>query len=262
MTYYNNRIYTITEVMFNMNPTHKFKLADGKETTYAQYLLDNYKIKLQYPKDQPMIRCHIKRTGQDVYLVPECCLVTGITEQQKGKNFRDIKDDMFANAERKQRQAQAFFEAIKRNKDKYKALSLKYKIEVDESPLVINAYNCKPCKVIGNDKKEVDLKVLQKERDFSHYFTGPLKGVKLTNWAIFYAGFAKREFTTFVSELQNTVKNDYATSCSKPKTIQIEGKDFEARNWINAIQETQREENLQCCILIVPGRKGASPVYD
>lgn len=60
MTYYNNRIYTITEVMFNMNPTHKFKLQDGKETTYAQYLLDNYKIKLQYPKDQPMIRCHIK----------------------------------------------------------------------------------------------------------------------------------------------------------------------------------------------------------
>lgn len=64
---------------------------------------------------------------------------------------------MFANAERKQRQAQAFFEAIKRNKDKYKVLLLKYKIEVDETPLVINAYKCKPCKVIGNDKKEVDL---------------------------------------------------------------------------------------------------------
>ena len=48
-----------------------------------------------------MIRCHIKRTGQDVYIVPEVCLITGITDQQKGKNFRDIKDDMYANAEKK-----------------------------------------------------------------------------------------------------------------------------------------------------------------
>jgi hypothetical protein len=88
-----------------MNPTHKFKLQNGTEVSYAQYLLDNYKIKLQYPKDQPMIRCYIKRTNQNVFIVPECCLVTGITDEQKGKNFREIKDDMFANAEKKQRQA-------------------------------------------------------------------------------------------------------------------------------------------------------------
>jgi len=101
---------------------------------------------------------------------------------------------------------------------------------------VLDAYKCKPCKAIGNDKKEVDLIILNKERDFSHYFTGPLKGKKLESWAIFYSDFGKREFSTFLQELQNTVKNDFQTSCSKPKTIKIDGRDNDGRNWINAIE--------------------------
>lgn len=148
-----------------------------------------------------MIRCHIKRTGQDVYIVPEACLITGITDQQKGKNFRDIKDDMFANAEKKQQQAQYFFDAIMRDKAKYKKLQLEYKISIDESPLVLQAYQCKSGELIGNDKKTYPLKNLAKERDFSHHFTGPFKGKKLENWAIFHSQYGKRELSTFVQEL-------------------------------------------------------------
>lgn len=98
MTYYNSRIYTITEIHFNMTPRNEFTLQNGKKISYLKYLEENYKIKLQYPDDQPMIRCHLERTNQDVYLVPETCVVTGITDEQKGKNFRVIKDEMFANA--------------------------------------------------------------------------------------------------------------------------------------------------------------------
>lgn len=64
-----------------MNPTHEFTLQSGKKISYEKYLAENYKIKLEYPKDQPLIRCHIERTNQDVYLVPECCVVTGITDE-------------------------------------------------------------------------------------------------------------------------------------------------------------------------------------
>lgn len=105
---------------------------------------------------------------------------------------------MFANAEQKQLQAQNFFAAIKRDKAKYKKFTDQYKVTIEENPLVLDAYKCKPCKAIGNDKKEVDLIILNKERDFSHYFTGPLKGKKLESWAIFYSDFGKREFSTFL----------------------------------------------------------------
>jgi len=75
-----------------------------------------------------MIRCHIERTNQDVFLVPETCVVTGITDEQKGRNFRGIKDDMFANAQKKAEQTMAFFNAIKKDATKYKAITDKFKI--------------------------------------------------------------------------------------------------------------------------------------
>jgi len=99
-------------------------------------------------------------------------------------------------------------------------------------------------------------------RDFSHEFTAPLKGTQLNSWAIFYAEFGKREFSTFIQELQNTVKNDFKISCKKPKTIKIEGKDNDSRNWIDAIQQTNTEDKLDFIIILAPGRKGSSPIYD
>lgn len=49
MTIYNSRIYTISEVVFNKNPTNEFTLQNGKKISYEKYLLENYKVKLQYP---------------------------------------------------------------------------------------------------------------------------------------------------------------------------------------------------------------------
>jgi len=54
--------------------------------------------------------------------------VTGITDEQKGRNFRGIKDDMFANAQKKAEQTMAFFRAIKKDDTKYKAITDKFKI--------------------------------------------------------------------------------------------------------------------------------------
>ena len=79
------------------------------------------------------------------------------------------------------------------------------------------------------------MKILEKEWDFSHHSTGPYKGKKLRNWAIIYGGCGVKEFNLFVKELQSTVKEDYKMNCDKPMCIQIEGKDTDSWNWINAI---------------------------
>lgn len=262
MTLYNSKIYTITEICYKMNPTHEFTLQNGSKISYVKYLENNYKVKLQYPTDQPMIRCHIERTNQDVYLVPETCVVTGITDEQKGRNFRGIKDDMFANAQKKAEQTMAFFRAIKKDDTKYKAITDKFKIQVQETPLVVNAYPCKAAEVMGDQKKVFKLEKLQTQRDFSHDFNGPMNSASLNKWAIFYSNYGKREFNQFVQELQNTVKNDFQIKCSKPKCIQIDGRDNDSKNWIDSINQTNHEEGLEFIIVLAPGKKGASPIYD
>jgi hypothetical protein len=102
-----------------------------------------------------------------------------------------------------------FFEAIKRDAAKYKAVCDKYKIQITETPLVVNAYPCKAAEVIGDNKKTFQLSKLTTQRDFSHDFNGPMRSDDLKSWAIFYSNYGKREFNTFVQELQNTVKNDF-----------------------------------------------------
>ena len=81
MTYYNYRVYTISSIEFTMNPRNKFLLTSkNKMISYADYYLEQYKVAIE-DMEQPLLRCHMKSTGQDVYLVPELCVLTGVTEE-------------------------------------------------------------------------------------------------------------------------------------------------------------------------------------
>lgn len=111
---------------------------------------------------------------------------------------------MFANAETKMRQTKNFFDAIVKNNKEYKKISEKWKIEIDQMPIKIEAYKTTPTTIIGNDKKPYKLSKMK--RDFSHEFAGPLRGKKINSWAILYSQYGRREYDTFVQELQSTVQ--------------------------------------------------------
>lgn len=113
--------------MFNMSINDKFHIdSQDRDISYGDYLLEQYKVQI-YDRDQPLIRCHMKRTEEDIYLIPEACVLTGITEKQKAQNFRDIRPDMFADANKKMQQSRDFFQAIKEDKA-YMKESEKWKI--------------------------------------------------------------------------------------------------------------------------------------
>ena len=166
MTLYNNRVYKIDEIDFSKTPASKF-FCDmhnkNKEMTFGDYINDNYKIKVT-SKTQPMLKHHNIRTGQDIYLIPEFWVLTGITEQQKGFNFKSIKNDMFANADTKSSQAKMFFETLKSNRGNYEEMTEKWKIEIDETPTKVKAYQWNFGTIVGNAKKVYNLKGMQ--RDF------------------------------------------------------------------------------------------------
>lgn len=209
MTIYNNRVYKIDDIDFTKTPKDKF-LCDmhhkNKETTYADYINENYKMKITDP-DQPLLRNYNIRTNQDIYLIPEFCVLTGITEQQKGYNFRAIKDDMFANAAKKAEQAKRFFDTLKRNEKQYKDFTRKWKIKVEEEQLKVKAYMCKQGTVSGNQKQTYNLKDMK--RDFSREFNGPHKCKKIESWAILYSKFSSRQFDTLLKQLKQTVTEDF-----------------------------------------------------
>ena len=262
MTLYNNRVYKIDELDFTKTPNHKF-FCDmhnkNKEMTFADYVYENYKMKTT-DYDQPMIRHHNDRTGQEIYLIPQFCVLTGITEEQKGRNFRAIKDQMFANAGMKAKQASKFFQTLKNNKADYENFTNKWKIDVQENQLKVKAHVCKMGTIFGYKKKTYDIKDMQ--RDFSREFNGPFQAKKIQNWAILYSKFSSREFDTFMKQLKQTVTTDYEYACNKPITLQLRGDDRKPQSWIDTVNELTQDGSLDIIICISPGRKGSSPIYE
>jgi len=153
-----------------------------------------------------MIRHHDRRSEQDIYLIPEFCVLTGITEQQKGRNFRAIKDEMFANAQTKNKEATRFFNTIK-SSEKYESFTRKWKIEIDETPYKTTAHICGVGSIIGGSNKVFDLNNMK--RDFSREFNSPYKAKKIKKWIILYSRETQQMFKSFMSGLKKTVTEDY-----------------------------------------------------
>ncbi|XP_036145933.1 piwi-like protein Siwi [Monomorium pharaonis] len=93
LTDYNNYTYKIEDVDFETCPASTFPMKNGEHISYQEYYRKKYKIEITNPT-QPMLVTKTKRKGNAgqelVYLVPELCRATGLTESMK-ENFHLMK---------------------------------------------------------------------------------------------------------------------------------------------------------------------------
>jgi len=98
MTRYNNKTYTIVEILWDLRPSSTFDLK-GTQTRYADYFRERYDITIQN-NNQPMLRVKssMKRDENGVpldnycNLVPELCYMTGMTDAMRA-NFKVLQSD-------------------------------------------------------------------------------------------------------------------------------------------------------------------------
>lgn len=95
MTSYNNKTYRVDDVDFTQKPDSTFQRRDGTQVTYKRYFEERYHLKVTRP-DQPLLVSRTKpreiRAGMPeiVVLVPELCIMTGLTDRQR-ENFQLMK---------------------------------------------------------------------------------------------------------------------------------------------------------------------------
>lgn len=94
VTLYNTRMYRIKAVSFDLHPDSEFWHYDratkhSSWVSYAKYLQLYYeKNASDISMDQPMLEAYPEKEGEAVYLVPECCSLTGLNDEvRKDKNF-------------------------------------------------------------------------------------------------------------------------------------------------------------------------------
>jgi hypothetical protein len=258
MTIYNKRIYKIDDIDFEKNPTHKFvmnKHNKFREVSYAEYIKDNYQIEIE-DMDQPLIKYYSRELQQDIYLVPEVWVLTGITEQQKGRNFRKIKDQMFANAQTKEKQAKEFFEKIQINENSwYTEITQKWRIELDQARINVTGFWLNEGSIVGksNGKKLPTTIEELKDKDFSRNFNEPLKTDKIKLFALIYGDSWTSEFETFRNMLKTTVSKDFRFQIKKPIEVKVNN-DRNFGNWETAINELLSDNSPEFIIWICPGK--------
>jgi len=260
MTRYNQRIYRVEDIDYEMNPMKTFTLNEKgqtREITYKDYYKEKYGFDI---KDlaQPMLVHVQERRGEEskIYLVPETCMLTGISDDLKAKNSRDMRDILFANAEQKYKRIQTFFTTLM-NHEKCKALMQEWKMTLNDTPLHLEGAILDPGVLLIGNKQKIDLR--RDANDFDRKITSLFSQPRLEKWCVFYPKRFKREADSLMKEIQNVVR-DFKYPCKPPRRVEIENEFPET--WKAAIDKTLGgNPDTGCAIFIIQGKKGASPVY-
>ena len=109
ITRYNNRTYVAVDIDWNMTPNSTFKMHDGSEISFGAYYKSNYTSAVITDFDQPMVVAQVK--SDKVYLVPELCYLTGLTEKMR-RDFtlmKDLAEKLKADPQTRRNDYQVFF---------------------------------------------------------------------------------------------------------------------------------------------------------
>ncbi|XP_017770154.1 PREDICTED: protein aubergine isoform X2 [Nicrophorus vespilloides] len=258
LTDYNNKTYRISDVDEQQTPADGFLKKDGTKITYAQYFAERYRRKVTNMR-QPILVHKSKgreiRAGMSefIYLVPELCRMTGLTERQR-QNFTLMKN--LANYTRvtpneRIRKTLQFSERIRNNAnamEEIKQWDFKLARNIIEFPARVLPAE----KVIFNNHAylssggKVD-------------WTNDLKTHKmfidkpLNNWVIMFTKYDDNNTRAFVNTLKK-VSSDMAWKIGNPTYCLVNGDD--GASYVQKIKAyIQERPNTQLIVCILSNNR-------
>ena len=97
ITRYNNKTYKVDDIDWTETPSSTFIDENGRKKSFIDYYREKYNLVIE-EKKQPMLVSRAKRKTREeediaktIFLVPELCNMTGLTDQMKS-NFKVMKD--------------------------------------------------------------------------------------------------------------------------------------------------------------------------
>lgn len=136
----NSRTHTIESIDFEKSPMSTFpNRKEKKDTTFCEYYSKQYNISVRN-KNQPMVICKDKKTGQEIALLPELCNLTGLTDGMRA-NFQLMKQlsgQLHKSGQVRLDQTKQLMSEIQ-NQQKVKEFMEEWDMELGKEPLKVNA---------------------------------------------------------------------------------------------------------------------------
>ncbi|XP_034240768.1 piwi-like protein Ago3 isoform X2 [Thrips palmi] len=196
LTRYNDKLYRVDDIGFDMSPQDTFPDRGGGETSFVDYYKKQYDITIRDLKQPLLISKEKKKTGPKrgeeaqpdklICLIPELCNMTGLTDSMR-TNFTLMKDiATYTRITPNQRQMalKKFIRSVKENPDAGKVLS-DWGLTIEDSTVSFDARVVQSEKIVFGNNKEI---TVGPKADWSRDATNSavLTAVDLMAWAIVY----------------------------------------------------------------------------
>ena len=259
MTKYNRRIYRIDRVEYKMNPMCKFIKHDGSEISFAEYYQHQYKIHINIPQQPLLVYIDKKKgdTDKEIYLIPELCVMTGLTNEQRSdrKLMGNLDKVIKPHAGERLQKCAELIQGFSNN-SKTKQLMNEWKLKIDSTPMEVTGTKINSGNLLFNGRCVNIEKSQNLDRDCQQQM---YKARNFNQVIVFYPGRNKREFQTFMQNFTESM-NQYHIQTNDIRTIEIN--DFRNFNEIKEKAEKSLSPQTTVCVWLLPGAKKQGMNYD
>ncbi|KAL4489847.1 hypothetical protein ABPG72_022487 [Tetrahymena utriculariae] len=240
ITQYNNfQIYLIDRVDKNKTPSSTFlNKKTNTQITFAQYFKERYGIQIRDMRQPLLVHKRKYREAntnvqiiEEVYLVPEICKMTGLTDDQRG-NFQAMKDVAVHTKLTPQQRYQNSVQNCRFLSSKANASGIK----IDEKSNLIDAVQLRPPRItLGGNK------TANSEKGNFDIRTHTLDKIEFKDWSLIYNQKDDGQVDQFVQTLRKA-SQAYGIDVSEP--FFFSQRDWNAKNWIKELDEDFSKNDL------------------
>lgn len=207
LTEYTNKTYQIDDIDFTMTPSSKFTPAYKEdEISYSEYYETRHNIKIK-DKFQFMLISRAneraKRAGKTelIYLVPELCRATGMTDKMRSDNKLMQTLSAFTRLvpEKRVKALQKFNNRLQSTQESVAVLK-EWKMELDSELIKVPGRELPPETIVFGNDEQVTANV--KGEWIIRNGTSMYKSVPITRWVAIYPESIKDETEKFLMELK------------------------------------------------------------
>ncbi|XP_076626994.1 aubergine [Colletes latitarsis] len=211
LTDYNNNTYRISDIDYSTNPNSTFKLRTGESISYKDYYKNKYQIRI-HNDSQPMLVTKLKprerRAGQAefVYLVPELCRATGLTDNMRN-NFhlmRALAEHTRVNPRSRTDKLMIFNRRLRSESAIVKELN-EWNLKLDDKLVNLSGRVLAPENIVVGGGRTVSAgQVADWTRElFNKALFNP---AKLSDWVVICTHHVKRDMEAFVGTLKDSAR--------------------------------------------------------
>ncbi|XP_059156591.1 piwi-like protein 1 isoform X2 [Physella acuta] len=260
MTRYNNKTYRVDDINWNARATDTFE-KNGEQMSYIQYYQQHWNITVK-DSDQPLLVTRPterdKRRGQktNLYLVPELCVITGLSDQLRSDYnvMKDLAAITRIGPTDRLKQIQRLCEQLNQS-EKVGEILRPWKIEISDKPAKIPARQLPAERLLMKTNRGEITKISYDSRkaDWSRNMRNIslLNSVNMDQWVIIFP-YAASQPSAELSETFTKVGKGMGMRIVDPVKVQI----LDDRNdsYLQAIRQNLNPR-VQMVVCVVPNSK-------